>query len=253
MKLPISLVVITKNEESNVERCLKSAETLVSEFLVLDSGSTDQTQNKARALGAQVIEQPWLGFGPQKAMGSRAAKFDWILSLDADEALSPELVAEISAKFSSLDQKTGYEMPRKSFHLGRWILHGGWYPDRQLRLFHRGHSMWNEAIVHEKVECQRKERFESAILHWVFKDLRDQVETNNRYSSLQAEELVAKGQKFSMVKLILKPWSKFIETYFWKCGFLDGVQGFVIAVGAAYSVFLRWSKIWEMQKCPKKN
>ncbi len=250
MKLPLSVVVITKNEIHNIERCLASI-PWADEYLVIDSGSTDATVEKSKALGAKVLVESWRGFGAQKALASRLAKNDWILSLDADEALSPELSQEIKTQFASLDPKTGYEMPRQSFHMGRWIRHGGWYPDAQLRLFHRDHSMWNESAIHEKVICARTARFENRLLHYVFRNLHHQIETNNRYSSLQAEELSQSGQKFSFIKLIFKPPTKFIESYFVKLGFLDGIPGFVIAVGAAYSVFLRWGKLWEIQKCSK--
>lgn len=248
MKHSLSLVVVTKNEEANIERCLASVRGLVSEIVVIDSGSTDRTCELAQKHGARVIHQEWLGYGPQKAFGATQAKYDWILSLDADEALSPELAAEISDRFKTLDPQIGYEMPRKSFHMGRWILHGGWYPDRQLRLFNRQHSNWSEAGIHEKVQCARTERLHEPILHWVFRSLSHQIETNNRYSSLQAEDLKKRGVRFSYFKLCFKPWIKFFECYFWKLGFLDGMPGFVIAVGAGYSVFLRWSKLWEIQR-----
>lgn len=247
MKLPISLVVVTKNEALNIQRCLSSAQNLVAEMLVIDSGSQDATCNLAEQMGARVLVHPWQGFGPQKAYGARQAQYDWILSLDADEALSPELVDELKRQFASLDPQVGYDFARKSFHFKRWIRHGGWYPDRQLRLFHRKHSMWNEAPIHEKVECQSRQGFQNPILHWVFRDLAHQIETNNRYSSLQAEELFAKGSRFSYLKFIFKPFSKFIECYFLKLGFLDGKPGFIIAMGAAYSVFLRWSKLGEFE------
>lgn len=250
MKLPVSVVVITKNEASNIERCLKSV-PWADELLVVDSGSGDGTDDLARKAGARVLQSEWRGFGPQKAFAASQARNDWILSLDADEALSPELAEEIRSRFEGLDPRTGYELPRESFHMGRWIRHGGWYPDPQLRLFHRGHSMWNEAPIHEQVVCPRRERLEHSLRHYVFRDLAHQIETNNRYSTLQAEEMSRKGQRFSWLKLVLKPWSKFMETYFWKRGFLDGLPGFVISVGAAYSVFLRWSKLWELERCKR--
>jgi len=248
MKLPLSVVVITKNEASNIERCLRSV-PWASEYLVVDSGSADATVAKAQACGARVLTEPWRGFGAQKAFAAGAALNDWILSLDADEALSPELSAEIQTRFAHLDPQTGYEMPRQSFHLGRWIRHGGWFPDAQLRLFHRKHSMWNLAAIHEQVQCARRERLQNRILHYVFRDLAEQVATNNRYSSLQAQEHFEKGQKFSYFKLLIKPGGKFFETYFLKLGFLDGLPGLIISVGASYSVFLRWAKLWEKEKC----
>jgi hypothetical protein len=173
---------------------------------------------------------------------------DWVLNLDADEELSPELQAEIISRFQSLDSQTGYLFPRKSFHMGRWILNGGWYPDRQLRLYHRAFSNWSENQIHERVIVKREESFSKPILHYVFKNLSDQIQTNNRYSSLQAEIQAKRGDRFSLLKLIVKPWSKFLECYFLKQGFRDGLPGFVIAVGAGYSVFLRWAKIWEIER-----
>lgn len=247
MKLPVSLVIITLNEERNIERCIRSV-PFASEIVVVDSGSTDKTLEIAKGLGATVHHYPWQGFGIQKAKATELSHNDWVLNLDADEALSPELAQEIMEKWQSLDPRVGYEMPRKSYHLGRWIMHGGWYPDAQLRLFNRQHSGWQKVPIHEKVEAAEKQRFKKPLLHWVFKNISHQVITNDRYSSLQAEDHIRKGKKFSLLKLVIKPWVKFIECYFLKLGFLDGFAGFVIAVGAAYSVFLRWVKIWELQK-----
>lgn len=245
-KLPISLVVVTLNEEANMERCLRSV-PFASEVVVVDSFSTDRTVEVAQKLGAHVYQERWRGYGPQKAFAVSKAKFDWVISLDADEALSPELQKEIESKFASLNPEVGYEIPRRSYHLGRWIHHGGWYPDAQLRLFHRQHSQWSADALHEKVQVKSKERLQSDMLHWVFEDLSDQVLTNDKYSSLGAGNLAQKGQNFSLLKLIFKPWMKFIECYFLKLGFLDGLPGFIIAAGAGYSIFLRHAKLWEIK------
>jgi glycosyltransferase involved in cell wall biosynthesis len=247
IKLPISLVVITLNEEKNIERCIKSV-PFASEVVIVDSGSQDQTVEIAKKLGAKVDHEKWLGFGPQKNLATQKASYDWILNLDADEALSPELCEEIQNVFSKLNPLCAYSLPRRSFHLGRWIRFGGWYPDRQIRLYHRQHARWSEAQIHEKVEAPQTAALQNDLLHWVFVDLANQVATNNRYSTLLAEQDFQKGKKFSLPKLILKPVSKFFECYFLKLGFLDGLPGFIIAVSAAYSIFLRWSKIWELQK-----
>jgi glycosyltransferase involved in cell wall biosynthesis len=246
MKLPISLVVITLNEEANLARCLESV-PFAGDILVVDSFSTDQTEAVAQKLGARFLQKAWQGYGAQKIFANSQAKHDWILSLDADEALSPELQAEILAKFASLNPETGYEFPRRSYHLGRWIDHGGWYPDYQLRLFHRQHSTWSLAALHEKVQVKSKERFQCNLLHWVFKDLSHQVVTNDRYSTLGATKLRDSGKRFSTLKLVYKPWVKFLETYLVKQGFRDGLPGFIIAVGAAYSIFLRHAKLWELE------
>lgn len=245
-KLPISLVVVTLNEEANIERCLQSA-PFVSDVVIVDSFSTDRTVELAQKLGAVVHQEKWCGYGPQKALAVTKAKNDWILSLDADEALSSGLQAEIMAKFASLKPEVGYEFPRRSFHLGRWINYGGWYPDAQLRLFHRQHSRWSGDVLHEKVQVKSKERFQSDLLHWVFESLSDQVVTNDKYSSLGAEKLAKSGKSFSLLKLIIKPWTKFMECYFLKRGCIDGLPGFIIAVSAGYSIFLRHAKLWEIE------
>jgi glycosyltransferase involved in cell wall biosynthesis len=245
-KLPISLVVVTLNEEANIERCLNSV-PFASDIVIVDSFSTDRTVEIAQKMGATVHQEKWRGYGPQKALAVGKAKNDWILSLDADEALSPELQAEILAKFQTLKPEVGYELPRKSYHLGRWINYGGWYPDAQLRLFNRQHSNWSSDSLHEKVQVKSKERLDHNMLHWVFESLSDQVITNDKYSGLGAENLAKSGTKFSMLKLIFKPWTKFIENYIIKRGFLDGLPGFIIAVSSAYSIFLRHAKLWEIE------
>lgn len=251
-KLPISLVIITLNEEAHIERCIRSA-PFVDDVVVVDSFSTDRTVEIAEKCGARVFREKWRGFGPQKAFATEQAKHPWVISLDADEALSSELAAEILERFSSLDPEAGYLFPRKSYHLGRWIGHGGWYPDYQLRLFNKDRSQWNSAALHEKVEVKRRLKMKQDLLHWVFDSLSDQVVTNDRYSTLGAQQLAAAGKRFSYFKLFTKPFSKFIETYIFKRGFMDGLPGFIISVGAAYSIFLRFAKLWEMERVQKKS
>jgi len=246
-QLPISLVVITLNEEANIERCLKSV-PFAQDIVVLDSGSTDRTVEIAKQCGARTFVEAFRGYGEQKRRACELAGEDWVLSLDADEALSPALAEEIR-KLSphTLAEYEGYEMPRLSFHMDRWIRHGGWYPDYQLRLFNRKQAGWQNLKLHERVEAKRVGALRADIYHYVFKNLADQVETNNEYSTLGAQELQHRGRKFSVTMLVLKPISKFLETYIWKRGFLDGIPGFVIAVGAAYSVFLKFAKLWEQE------
>jgi len=245
-KLPVSLVIITLNEEAHIERCLKSV-PWAKDVVVLDSGSQDSTVDRAKKLGARTFVESFRGFREQKQRATDLAQEDWVLSLDADEALSPELNEEIQGIFrSGTPSANGYETPRLSYHLGRWVRHGGWYPDYQIRLFNRKHCQWVGGHVHERVSGQNIKRLNSPILHWVFKDLADQVDTNNEYSSKGALDLRDRGVRPSLVKMTLKPISKFLETYIWKRGFLDGRSGFIISVGAAYSVFLKFAKLWEL-------
>jgi glycosyltransferase involved in cell wall biosynthesis len=249
-KLPLSLAIICLNEATNIERCIRSV-PFASEVIVVDSGSTDGTPELAAKLGAKVFVEEWRGFRAQKQRATDLCQYDWVLSLDADEALSEESAREVRSLLTSanLTDHDGYNFPRLSWNLGRWIRHGGWYPDLQLRLFDRTRSSWQGGDkVHERVSAKNIGRLDHPIHHFPFPDLAEQVATNNRYSGLGAEELVAKGKRFSIWKLVFKPVSKFLETYLIKRGFLDGLPGFIIAVGAAYSVFLKFAKLWETER-----
>jgi len=245
----LSLAIICLNEAANIERCIRSV-PIANDIVVVDSGSRDATIEIARRCGARVFEREWRGFRDQKRLATELCENDWVLSLDADEALSPEALEEVKSVLAdpSREDADGFIFPRLSWNLGRWIRHGGWYPDWQLRLYHRGRAQWEGGEhVHERVEAKRSRRLRHPILHWPFASLSDQVETNNRYSSLGAKELERRQVKFSLAKLIFKPGSKFLETYLIKGGFRDGLPGFVVAVGAAYSVFLKFAKLWEME------
>lgn len=245
----LSLAIICLNEVQNIERCIRSV-PFATEVVVVDSGSTDGTAEAAEALGARVVQREWLGFREQKRLATSLCSNDWVLSLDADEELSLQAIQEVTALMTdpSFESADGYEFPRLTWNLGRWIRHGGWYPDWQLRLFDRRRAAWQGGLhVHERVEANVVRRLVHPILHRPFADLAKQIETNNRYSGLGAQELVGKGVHFSLLKLLLKPVSKFFETYVLKGGFRDGLAGFVIAVGAGYSVFLKFAKLWELE------
>lgn len=244
-KIPISVAIITLNEEKNIKRAIASCDW-ASEVIIYDSGSTDQTVDIAHKMGAKVIKGEWLGFGPSKRHVSEQAQYDWIFSLDADEELTEELKAEIKEQWINLEPNTAYRVPRISFYLGRWIRFGGWYPDYQIRLFNRKSSMWNSEKVHEKIEAKNYQNLLSNLNHYVFKNIEHQVQTNNKYSSLLAEKLFQSGRAFSYFHFLTKPLVKFIECYIYKLGFLDGWAGFVIAINAAHSVFMKWSKLKEL-------
>lgn len=251
-RFPVSLVIITLNEADGIARAIQSA-SFCDDIVVLDSGSTDGTREIAASLGARVFNEKWLGFQAMKQRATDLAKNDWVLSLDGDEAVHQDLREELVAMFESWASQAptadGYRMPRLTWNLGRWIRHGGWYPDLQLRLFNRTRAKWGGGgHVHERVEAEKIERLRGVLLHYPFKTHAEQVATNNRYSGLGAEELARRGQRFQCHKLFVKPVSKFIETYVFKRGFLDGLPGFIIAVGAAYSIFLKYVKLWEIER-----
>lgn len=251
-KLPLSVVVISLNEQNNIARLLNSVKW-ASEVVVYDSGSIDDTVVIAEKMGAKVVKGPWLGFGLTKKTATQKASYDWVLSLDCDEECSAELYQEIKNKFKSLQEATAYKIPRLSHYLNTTIRYGGWYPDYQIRLFNKKMSMWNEAKIHEKVEAQNYDNLVSNLNHYVFKNIEHQVATNNRYSSLQAQDMQLKGRSFSWFHFLTKPYVKFFECYVLKLGFLDGWAGYFIARSAAYSVFLKWSKLYEIQKLKGKS
>ncbi|MEK6553746.1 MAG: glycosyltransferase family 2 protein [Bdellovibrionota bacterium] len=247
-KNKLSLVIITLNEEKNIERCIRSA-PMALDIVVLDSGSRDRTREIAQSLGARVFNEPWPGFYKQKTRAVELAEHNWVLSLDADEALSPAAqIALTELLDQDLEACDGFEFSRMTYHLGRWLRHGGNYPDRQVRFFHRHRAHWLNTNVHERIIAKNVKRISGDILHWPFANgLFDQIATVNKYSALRAQDFADKGKRFSSFKLVGKTLSKFIETYFLKRGFLDGVPGLISALVSSFATFLRWAKLYEQQ------
>jgi glycosyltransferase involved in cell wall biosynthesis len=248
VKIPVTAIVITRNEEANIERCLRSL-SFCEQVVVVDSGSTDKTHALALRFTDSVFEVPWAGFAAQKNNAIAHARHEWILSVDADEVVPPDLAEEITSHFrTDTPDVAAFSIPRKTIHFGRWIRHGGWYPNRLVRLFAKGTGRWEGEELHESwITTGETGNLLSDLEHYSFSDLADQVSRNNRYSSLGATKLQRKGANFSSFWLLVKPTSKFLETYIFKRGFLDGYPGFIISVSAAYSVFLKWAKLWELE------
>ncbi|MCS6838248.1 MAG: glycosyltransferase family 2 protein, partial [Bdellovibrionaceae bacterium] len=188
MKLPISLVVIAKNEEKKIAQCIESAHFLDDVVVVVDQSTTDGTAEIAKQKGARVFIKEWQGFGPQKRWAVEQAKNDWVLCLDADERISEEMAEELREKFPHLDPETKYYFPLAAFYMGRWIWHGGWFPDFKGRLFHRKYYQWDLATIHERVVGGAKMgHFLGPIEHYVFDHFSDHIETNIRYARLLAD------------------------------------------------------------------
>lgn len=245
-KAPLSVTIITLNEEHNIARALQSV-SWAEDIIIVDSGSSDRTIEIAEKLGARVFRRDWPGYGQQKNYAQTLARHDWVLSLDADEAVTPELAQEIQnyLKSTSLAYK-GFSVPRKTWYLGRWILHGGWYPNALVRLVDRRNAAWTEPKVHESLKVEGPlTQLENPLLHYAFDGVQDQVLTNIKYSRFGYEELVRRGAKPSLFKLICKPIGKFIETYLIKRGFMDGVPGFIISLNAAHSIFMKYAYFFE--------
>lgn len=243
---PLSALVITLNEEKNLSRCLKSL-AFADEILVIDSGSTDRTVEIAKQAGARVLQRPWPGYGQQKNFGMQQAKNDWVLSVDADEEVSSELKSEILDFLGQQQQKKefwGASVPRRTWYLGRWIYYGGWYPNRLVRLSHRQHSRWTEPEVHEQLVVDGSVfELKNDLFHYTFRDVGEQVTTNVRFSRLGAKVAKSRGEKGSLLRILFKPIGKFLETYVWKLGFLDGLPGFVISINAAHSIFMKYVEL----------
>ena len=248
MKSPtkLSLIVITFNEEHNIARCIQSV-PFADEVLILDSGSTDKTCEIAESIGAKIIKQEWLGFSKQKQKATDLATNNWVLSLDADEALSDQAQDNLKLLLeNSVFNKSAYQLSRKTYHLGRWLRYGGCYPDRQTRLYNKTEARWADKEVHEHIVAQSLGSIQGDILHWTFKNIEHQVQTINKYSSLRAQEMHRHSKAFSYGKLLTKPIWRFIENYFLKLGVLDGYAGFEVAVVSSFSYFLRLVKLKEL-------
>lgn len=234
---PLSLVVITLNEAGRLEKCLRSV-PFADEIVVVDSGSTDGTVELAESLGAKVIHQDWLGYGAQKQFAVDQASHDWVLCLDADEWLSAPLAREIEQVLASPDAD-GYAFPRCNRFMGRWLRHGEGYPDLSLRLFCKSRGRWSTDPVHEKVVLNgAMGHLSGDLMHESEETLGQYLAKQNRYTDLQAEQLRARGKRFSAVKLILSPVFRFIKFYVFRLGFLDGIPGLVhISIGCMNSYF----------------
>jgi glycosyltransferase involved in cell wall biosynthesis len=245
---PISAVLITKNESRNVERCLRSLEGVADEIVVVDDFSDDDTAAICERHGARVVRQRWLGFGPQKNHANGLARHDYVLSLDADEELDPELRAAIrAAKERGL---TGaYEVARLNSYCGRFIRHGLEYPDRKVRLFPRSRASWDERPVHEQLRLAgglAVTRLAGHLRHYTYRSVEDHVSKINRYSTLAADGALARGTRPSVAKMVLSPLATFLRAYVLKLGFLDGLHGFVLARLHAHARFLRHVKLWAL-------
>ena len=241
----VGIAVITLNEADRVPALLQSV-SFADEVVVVDSGSGDATCDICKAAGARVVEHAWEGFAAQKQFAQELLSTDWVLNLDADERVSRSLGAEIRKALQNVSPDVeAFSMPRLSRYLGRWIRHGGWYPDRKIRLVRKGCGQWSGDGLHEKLEVSGKvQALSNPLLHEVYRDIADQVHTINRFSGIHAENHVSPGHWFLAVG-VLHAIGKFLECYLWKLGFLDGGVGLVIAMNSAWYVFLKHAKTWE--------
>lgn len=241
--MTISVIIITKNEAAHISECLASV-AFADEIIVVDSGSTDNTCELAKAFGAKVVvSDDWPGFGPQKNRALDLATCDWVLSVDADERVIPELAQEIQQELLN-PRASAYKIPRLSNFCGRWIRHSGWWPDHVLRLFKRGSARFSDVAVHESVKTDAPvATLRGHFLHYPYPDLDSLIVKINRYSSDAAAMMHAKGRRSGVATAMAHGIWTFIRIYIMRRGFLDGKEGLVLAIAGASGSFFRYSKL----------
>ena len=246
MKPPrLSVVIVTRNEEERIRACLEAV-AWADELIVVDAESEDKTASIARELTDHVIVRPWPGFAAQKNHGLATARGAWLLSLDADEIVSPALRAEIERVVELDGPADGYAGPRRNIFWGRWVRHGGLYPDWQVRLFRRGRGRFSERAVHESVQVDGTVgRLAGHLEHRSYRDVSDFLARADRYSTLAAEDIIARGRRVHAWDFVLRPLGRFVGMYVLERGFLDGSRGFLLAALYAYYVLIRCAKVWE--------
>ncbi|MET0278689.1 MAG: glycosyltransferase family 2 protein [Pseudorhodoplanes sp.] len=242
--LRLSAIVIAKDEEKNIGACLDSLK-FCDERIVVDGGSEDATAAIAEKKGARVVVNPeWNGFGPQKNFALSLAKGDWVFSIDADERVSPELAASMRGVIAE-GLYDAYEMPRLSSFCGKPMRHSGWYPDYVLRLFRRGKARFSDDLVHEKLICEGEvSRLREPLIHHPVARLEDSLSRMDRYSTARAQMIVDSGRRVSFMTGIVRGLWTFLQTYFIRLGFLDGREGFLLAVLNAEGTYYRYMKAW---------
>ncbi len=244
----LSVTIITRNEAADIAPALESV-AWADERIVVDSMSTDDTVAIARRHADRVIVWEWPGYAAQKNFAASVATHDWILSLDADERVPPPLAQEIRTVLASEPRARGFRVPRVTFHLGRWIRTTDWYPDYQLRLYDRRAAEWTGGSVHEGVSVRGPVgTLRGELHHFAYRDLAEHLETIDRYTSAAARDLYEAGRRSSWLRLAVHPPAAFLRNYLLRRGFRDGTPGLVISAMNAYYVFLKFAKLWELER-----
>ncbi len=245
----LSVTVITRNEASNIADALRSV-AWADERVVVDSGSTDGTPALAREHADRVVVREWPGYIAQKNYAASIAAHDWILSLDADERVTPELAAEIRAVLASDPRPAAFRMPRVTWHLGRWIRTTDWYPDFQVRLYDRRRARWSGRYVHEAVTADgERGTLRGELQHYAYRDISDHLETIDRYTTYAARQMHEAGRRAGLLQVAGHPPLAFLRNYVARGGIRDGAPGLIISALNSYYVFLKFAKLWELERC----
>jgi glycosyltransferase involved in cell wall biosynthesis len=246
----LSVILITRNEEANLDDCLASLEGVAQQIVVVDTNSSDRTLEIAKNHGA-TLSQPadWPGFGPQKNRALDLATGEWVLSLDADERLTPALKSEILTAIHHSAHVDCFAIPRLSWYCGRFIRHSGWSPDYVDRLFKRGTARFSDDLVHERlIPNGSVAKLENPMLHYSFMNYSQVLQKLDRYSTASAEQAFAKGKTSNPLKAVLHGAWAFFRTYILRAGFLDGPQGFALAVSNSQGTYYRYIKLWQLNQ-----
>lgn len=243
----LSVTVITRDERASLAGALESV-AWADEIVVVDSQSSDETTAIARRYTTRVLTREWAGYVDQKNFAAGAAAHDWILSLDADERVTPDLTREIQALLAGEPGARGYRVPRVSWHLGRWIRSTDWYPDPQLRLYDRRVARWNGRYVHESVVVNGPvATLRGELRHYPYRDVADHLQTIDRYTTLAARQLYEEGRRAGVLDLVAHPPLAFLRNYVLKGGFRDGAPGAIVSLLNSYYVLVKLAKLWELQ------
>ncbi len=241
----LTVIIVARNERLNIRDCVRSA-SFADEVIVLDSGSTDSTAELAHEAGARVVVTDWPGYGPQQNRGIDLARGDWVFSLDADERIDSELAAAIRAAIAS-EQHSGYDVPRRSLFITRFLRHSGWWPDRTRRLVRRGKGRFSTHEIHANLEIDGSVgHLQPPLIHYSYRDLTSVLDKMNRYSSGSARDLAASGKRGSLTSAIAHGLWAFIRTYIFRLGVLDGAEGFMVAVVNAETSYYKHLKLAEL-------
>jgi glycosyltransferase involved in cell wall biosynthesis len=244
----VSVTIITLNEAEHIADAIDSA-SWADEIVLVDSGSTDDTVAIARSKGVRVDTRLWTGYIDQKNYAHGLASNDWIFSLDADERISPPLADEIRSLLKNDPPRKGYRVPRVAYHLGRWVRTTDFYPDYQTRLYDRRSARWTGMYVHESVSVDGGAgQLVNELQHYSFRDLREHLDRINHYTTLAAQQMYERGQRSGPLSLLAHPPAAFLRNYLLRRGFLDGTVGLTISLVNSYSVFLKFAKLWELQR-----